>query len=316
MKLAHVFAKYLYQQKTLSLPGIGIFSIDPTVSIPETIDKNTPDFRQYIRFDQKSVLKPEDDFIEYIRVQTGKIKPLAESDLDSFLSDGKLLLNIGKPFFIEGVGTLQKNREGVYEFSPGEPVIERLEGEKGGEKIVRPKSSFDSGYSQIERESTSSRKLLIALGIIVGLTAIVWGGYVLYNKNVAPLEAEKTVEQLDSAAKDSIAAINSIADSTRATDTAQNNPTIDSAASTVNTAATPGSYKFVLEATANKGRAIRRITSLSSLSPRMKLETTPDSSFFKIYVLLPGTPADTSRIKDSLNAWYYGTKEIKVSIEK
>ncbi|MBO9573100.1 MAG: hypothetical protein J7497_12990, partial [Chitinophagaceae bacterium] len=126
MKLSALFAKYLYQHRQLSLPGIGVFSIDPTVTIPEVTDKLFPDFLQQIRFQQKNITAADEGFINFIRTETGKIKPLAESDLDSFLSDGKILLNIGKPFHIEGIGSLQKNKEGQLEFKAGEPVLSRL----------------------------------------------------------------------------------------------------------------------------------------------------------------------------------------------
>ncbi len=114
LKLSSVFAQYLYQHKKLNLPGIGSFDIDPSVSVPDVAEKSSADFGQYIHFTNKPVARPDEEFIDFIRVQTGKIRPLAESDLESYLSDGKLLLNIGKPFFIEGVGTLHKVREVNY----------------------------------------------------------------------------------------------------------------------------------------------------------------------------------------------------------
>src|SRR4029453_9831517 len=106
LKLSSLFAKYLYQYKTLRLPGIGIFTLDPAITIPDPTDKLFPDFLQNIQYTQQTVNAPDEDFINFIRTETGKIKPLAESDLDSFLSDGKILLNIGKPFLIEGIGFL------------------------------------------------------------------------------------------------------------------------------------------------------------------------------------------------------------------
>ena len=90
-------------------------------------DKNSHELLQHIRFSQKNILKPDEEFIEFIRTHTGKIRPLAESDLESFISDGKILLNIGKPFHLEGIGTLQKSRAGTYEFYPGLPLLEKLE---------------------------------------------------------------------------------------------------------------------------------------------------------------------------------------------
>jgi hypothetical protein len=311
LKLPLLFSQYLYQHKLLNLPGIGSFELDPSVAIPEANDKNTADFKKFIRFIQKPVLKPDDEFIDFIRLNTGKIRPLAESDIDSFLDEGRLMLNIGKPFFITGIGTLHKNREGLYEFSPGEPTVERLEGEGAGEKIVRKRSVFDSGYSQLEPESNLLRKLLIAGGIIVGLTAIVWGGYILYNNNVEP----QTAEQPGSAnTQDTSSGTVPPTDSLLA-DTSSASAIDSTAAKAPQLVADPGSYKFVLETTSNKNRAVKRIAFLNTISPRMKMETN-DSTSFKIFVMLPSAAADTNRIKDSLNSWYWGRKEMKVSIEK
>ncbi len=64
-----------------------------------------------------------------------------------------------------------------------------------------------------------------------------------------------------------------------------------------------------------KARALKRHAFLLPLNKDIKLETT-DSVTYNISIVLPGTPADTLRLKDSLNAWYYGTKPIKVRIEQ
>ena len=109
MKLSSLFSKYLYQEKKLRLPGIGEFTLDPSITVPDVSDKLFADFLQNIRFNQIQINAPDEQFINFIRTETGKIKPLAESDLESFLSDGKILLNIGKPFYIEGIGSLQKH---------------------------------------------------------------------------------------------------------------------------------------------------------------------------------------------------------------
>ncbi|MEO8584037.1 MAG: hypothetical protein ABI415_09590, partial [Flavitalea sp.] len=122
MKLSSLFAKYLYLKKELNLPGIGVFSLDPSIIIPEATEKNATDFIQQIKYVQNPVSGADEAFINFIRAETGKIRPLAVSDLDSFLTDGKILLNIGKPFQLEGIGSLLKTKTGVYEFTPGELV--------------------------------------------------------------------------------------------------------------------------------------------------------------------------------------------------
>ena len=318
MKLSSVFAQYLYQHKKLNLPGIGSFEIDPSVNVPDPSDKNAASFQQYIRFINKPVQRPDDDFIDFIRIQTGKIRPLAESDLESYLSDGKILLNIGKPFFLEGIGTLHKEREGEYEFAPGAPVMERLEGERAGEKVVKKRPAFDSGYSQIEPDNNSNRKALLGIGLALGLGAVIWGGYALYNRNTEPLmpAAIEDNQPVQPAAVPPTDTTTTLTDSNvqRAADSLPvSTPPVSSAPAT--TSATPGTFRYILETPASKTRALKRIAQLELVSPKMKMETT-DSTTFKIYVDLPGTPADTLRIKDSLNAWYWGRKQMKVSIEQ
>ncbi|RYY29639.1 MAG: hypothetical protein EOO04_06885 [Chitinophagaceae bacterium] len=308
MKLSSVFAQYLYQNKKLNLPGIGSFEIDRSVSVPDSNDKNVLDFGQYIRFTNKNIAKPDDEFIDFIRIHTGKIRPLAESDLDSYLSDGKLLLNIGKPFFLEGIGTLQKAREGTYEFVPGTPVMERLEGDKGGEKSVKKRPAFDSGYSQIEPENNNNRKALVGVVLALGLAAVIWGGYSLYNRNTEPL--------MPAAIEDREPQVTLPADTGTAV-TRNDSATVINDAPAVATApvlSTPGSYRYILEIPVSKTRALKRINQLALVSPRIMLRTDADSTSFMIYVDLPGSQADTARIKDSLNAWYWGRKEMRVSI--
>jgi hypothetical protein len=322
LKLSYVFAQYLYQHRKLNLPGLGSFEIDPSVSIPEASDKNAPDFKQYIRFINKPIQRPDDEFIDFIRIQTGKIRPLAESDLESYISDGKLLLNIGKPFFLEGIGTLHKVKEGDYEFAAGAPVLERLEGDKAGEKVIKKRPAFDSGYSQIEPENNSNRKALLGIGLAIGLGAVIWGGYSLYNRNTEPLtpaaiednqSAPAVISADTSTSRRNDTLLATSTDSPGTANTATPAPANPAPATPVT--ATEGSFRYILETTNNKARALRRMTQLALVSPRMKMETT-DSTAFKIYVVLPGSAGDTARIKDSLNTWYWGRKEMKVRIEQ
>jgi hypothetical protein len=311
LKLATLVPQYFYQHRKLSLPGIGTFSLDDKVTIPDSDDKNVRDFSQHIQFKQANILKAEDGLIDFIRTHTGKIKPLAESDLESYVADGKLLLNIGKPFHIEGIGTLMKNRNGVYEFTAGEPMIERLESMQpvkeresaGRDKTPAKKSVFDEDYYPHESGGIGSRRLLTLGGIVLGLAVVIWGGYTLYNKKVEPDAAvtETNILKADStqqaAAADSAARAKAVADSIQA-------------ASSI----ASGSYKFIFESTYNKRRALRRHLQVSDISPRIKLESNPDSTQFNIYVVLQAISSDTTRLKDSLNAWYYGSRPLRVTI--
>lgn len=282
MKLSSLFAKYLYQHKQLRLPGIGVFSLDPSITIPDPSDKLFADFLQNIRFSQQTVNAPDEEFINFIRTETGKIKPLAESDLESFLSDGKILLNIGKPFQIEGIGYLQKTREGTLEFKPGEPHLYKTEThQEAGEPVEKSKSFYlETGGS------STGRKVMIALGVIAGIAIVIWGGYKLYNRNGATASTSDTVTTLPS----DTMAISSMPDSFER----PGNDTLRDVRST---------YRFVIERTANKARALRRYNQLMENMTPIKMDT-KDSTVFNLYFVLPATPADTARIRDSLKVWY------------
>ncbi len=306
MKLSVLLAKYFYQHREISLPGIGVFHLDPAVTVPDVTDKNFREFLKYIQFTQKPVQKPDEALIEYIRAQTGKIRPLAESDLDSYLADGKLLLNIGKPFHIEGIGSLQKNKSGIFEFTPGEPMIERLESlheEKDTEKHPRRKLTYDESQQRHTVHNNQRRALLIGTMVVIGLAIILWGGYSLYHKNTETSTEGTVVVHNDTPAqhKDTAAHLSNAPDSAarQAIAPVPGTP--------------PGAYKFIFENTDRKARALKRYAFVKELSPRIQMET-KDSLAFTIYVNLAATPADTTRIKDSLNAWYYGGKPIKVTI--
>ena len=307
MKVAGLLTQFLYQHKKLNIPGIGQFSIDASVSIPEHTDKNYQDFLQYIQFNQRQISRPDDELIDFIRVKTGKIKPLAESDLDSYLSDCKLLLNIGKPLYIDGIGTLNKNKDGSFEFSHGQPMTERMESlppEKGPEKHGERKFLYNNEYtSQSTGQTNILRKLLIVAGILIGLGVIIWGGYLLYSKKTNPA-VESNEPVAGSFDTSSIANTN---------DTLLQANKIDSATIKKEIAAA-GTYKYICEVTTTRERAFSRYKILQENNKQYKMET-KDSVHFTIYVQIPSTPADTSRIKDSLKAWYWGERPRYIRIE-
>lgn len=312
MKLSVLLAKYFYQSKELSLPGIGVFHLDAAVTVPDVNDKNFREFLKYIQFTQKPVAKPDDALIDYIRANTGKIKPLAESDLESYLADGKLLLNIGKPFHIEGIGSLVKFKSGDYEFTPGEPMLERLESLQDSKDSAdkhphRRKATYDENQQRHSTHNNQRRLLLMGTLGVIGLAIILWGGYTLYNKKSAPADnvvahSDTPLQKIDSPTVQTPQPIDSTTLSTA--------PPSGQGATT---SAPAGNYKFIFEQTDRKARALRRYAFVKERSPRIQMETR-DSLLFTIYVTLPAQPSDTTRLKDSLNAWYYGTKPIKVTI--
>ncbi|MEO6933394.1 MAG: hypothetical protein ABI151_17305, partial [Chitinophagaceae bacterium] len=142
MKIEHIIAQYLYTNKKVTLQDIGTFHLSPNITLPGESDKDSVLPDNAISFDYNIKAVQDDGLIEFIVQQTRKIKPLATSDLESFTILGRQFMNIGKPLPIEGLGILQKNQLGEYEFIQGHTVNSRLEPipaalrEKNKEEIV------------------------------------------------------------------------------------------------------------------------------------------------------------------------------------
>jgi hypothetical protein len=296
LKLSALFAKFLYQHKELRLPGIGIFSIDPSIPIPDATEKNVSDFTNHIKFVQTPVAAADDEFINFIRTETGKIKPLAVSDLESFLSDGKILLNIGKPFTIEGIGFLQKSRDGHYEFTPGEPMLQRHEAPAAPKETAEPANRHTSLFTEKPQKRNGVRNGLIVAGVVAAIAFVIWAGYGLSSRNSGTGSSSSDSEVIS---EETSTRANTILDSVQRL--------IDSTKNAV--ASTAGSYKFVIERTRSKGRAYRRFAQIKDNGSDIKMESTPDSSLISLYFMLPVKDADTTRVKDSLKIWY-GRKEV------
>ena len=289
MKLDHLLSQFLYQHKQLVLPGIGTFTLDSSVVVPADSDKyRTP--ANGIHFSNKSAPNFDPELVKYIHTHTGKMMPLAQSDLESYISLGHQFLNIGKPLFIEGIGTLVKVNSGLFDFMPGEFVTQKLEDNRD----VNRKSSFDD-ESKREPESNGTRNIFVAAAIIGTLALVAWGAWYLYQKNVtspvSPAEQQVVADSAVILPPDSTAAQAYSPDSSLLkTDSA------------LATSTAPGTYKFILE-TAGKKRALRRYTQLKEFENKIQMETT-DSISFKLYFELKALPSDTTRIRDSLSRYY------------
>ena len=320
LKVDNLLAQYLYKYKRLSLYGIGIFTLDDTAVFPDETAKVKTQI-EGVSFVSKPSAPLDDSLIEYIKSETGKMKALAEADLDSYIALAHQFLNIGKPFYFEGIGTLQKNTDGSFSFHAGTAVPIKLD--EAQERYGDPKKK--SAFAEEGSSGINAGKLLTLLGILGTLVLIGWGGYYLYNKNTNPEPA--AVEHNITITPDTQAVKNTPPDTLSTVTEKKDSSVIIPVKPAATTAAiiTPpitntDGYKFIFETTDKKTRALQRYNQIKGLSVlrsyrnRIQMET-KDSILFKIFTVLPCPPADTTRYKDSLNAWYYGKKEIKVKIE-
>ena len=327
----------------MDLPGIGSFTLDAATVIPQESDRVGQVPASGITFKNATIYTPEDALVTYIKEHTGKMKSLAAADLDFFLTTGRQLLNIGKPFYIEGIGTLTKTNSGRLDFIPGDYLIAKLD-----EPV--PERRGVNAYDEPPREETrsssgNSRQMVLLVGLIAGLILIGWGGYYLYKRNnfVEPAaENRATVipettpaKPADSAAvaanqpgSDTTAKVGTSASLTKV-DTAKADATVAKPAVTPPPAAAPAPvtppvaahtpvptagqsiYRFVILRTGNKDHALRRYNQLLGYQLNIKLEQ-KDSTFFKLYFPIASVPRDTTHIRDSLADVYAA----RVSIEQ
>jgi hypothetical protein len=301
LKLPFLLTRFLYQNKKLNLPGIGSFILDPAAVLPSEHDKDLHTLASGIKFKNANIEEPDDDLIQFIKVHTGKMKSLAVADLHSFLTLGKELVNIGKPFFLEGIGTLNKNKEGGFDFIPGEYSAIPLEDGDSPRPARMEKKKHLLKEKEYEYEPRTNRvkNILLILAVIVGLTVIGLGAYILYKKNERQEKENKTVitaKESESVLTDSNQKSTlSNPDSSRPNRVEVKLPSPLSKDSIL--------YKFIILETYNKFYALKRYNQLLSYNLKINLYT-KDSSFFKVYFAFPARSKDTLYIKDSLNSVY------------
>ena len=183
MKIEQLLVQHFYNNRKVTLQGMGTFTLSADFVMPKENDKDAGIPNNAISFHYNARATEDEDLINYIVQQTRKMKSLAAADLDSYLVLGKQFLNIGKPFKIDGIGMLVKNQQGELEFSKGQTFHAKIETSTAAlkEKTLKPEISFASESKKPER--SNKKGLLIAVIIImlglVGTTA--W--YFLNKKN-------------------------------------------------------------------------------------------------------------------------------------
>ena len=306
MKVSEILLNYLLTHKKLQLTGLGTFHMTGSYTISDD-DKSIviPQGAVEFKLDQATVEDPE--LIAAISKETGKIKPLASADLDSLIIQGKQLMNISKPFVIEGIGTLQKNHRNEIEYIPFVAEINRGEHDK---RLEEPGEAvrFDDNYLRPAVKSGSgSRFITVALLTILALGilgAVVYFVYSQSAKNDAPTVklSEPPPIQEDTT---SITPVSTV-------DTGKSVLPDSSRSLPLAAAITSGdSSFFVVLEIAKKDRAMKRYADLREWGHKVVMTTT-DSVNFKISLPIKAPLADTAKHRDSLAGFFAR----KVWIEK
>ena len=163
MKIEHLIVQHLYNSKQVSLEDIGTFTLSPNVILnPEDKDATLPE--NAITFEYQPKAQRDEALVNFIVQHSRKIKPLATSDLESYSILGREYLNIGKPFIIEGLGTLYKTQFGTYQFTQGTTINPKLEAQAA---YLKEKDDHVIDFSSPSRKTSSGKSGVLVLVLVL-----------------------------------------------------------------------------------------------------------------------------------------------------
>lgn len=248
---------------------------DESIAVPGQHDQQVEHFAPgSLTFTPDPKVPIEETLLDFISRETGKMKSLARSDMDSFLQFGQELINISKPFYLEGIGTLQRNPKNQLEFLQSSEDLPQ-------DPYQRTSSAQKSGRKTISAPSSDTLKklglILVALSLLFAAVMVV--RWFLNQKTIEESTIQEPVQQ---------------SSPTPVTDTPQVSP--------IPTNGSPEQFAIVLERS-NRQRAIKRYADLKQWGHNVKM-VTRDSVTFKLYILINAPLSDTARHRDSLRVFF------------
>ncbi len=297
MKMEQLISQYFYATKAVTLQGMGTFTLSPNFVMPAESDKAAEIPEDAIQFNYNKKATEDAGLIDYIVQQTRKIKPLATSDLESFVVLGNQFLNIGKPFKIEGIGVLEKNQLGEYEFTPYSHFINAKA--EDAPALLKEKKDDKVSFAQEAKTHGAGKKIMAALAAIIILGGIGWGAWLLLkNKKAAVPE---TITQSPTTPLPVISAADTVKkDSANIGQDSLNQLTAKQLLTT-------SGYKFkvVIKNYPSLIIAQKRFDKLTSYGHKLLLYTT-DSVTYKVAMPLNLPLSDTTYALDSLRKKLFG----------
>jgi hypothetical protein len=294
MKLENFLAQHLYNSKSLTLQGIGKFELAEDFIAPQEGDKDfvMPDNAIAFTYDGRAT--EDDTLVSYIVQQTKKIRPLASADLDSYLTLGKQFLNIGKPFNIEGIGSLEKNQAGDYFFKQGNYINQKVE------STITTATSKENIANEISfaskpKETKSNKKIIFAIAVVILIPLLIWGFFKLATMQKksepvhvqAPISTPTNKSQTQSLPKDTI-----------------------SKAPTQPTVTNLNGFEVIIKEYNTIAKANERLDALKKAGHNVAVFTT-DSIKYKIALQVSKPLADSVYVLDSLRRFFGGKPTIK-----
>ncbi len=288
MKIEQLIVQHLYNNKSVTLQGIGTIHLSPSVTLPSEGDKDAAIPDNAFSFDYNLRAGEDDALIQYIMQQTRKIRPLAASDLESYSILAKQFLNIGKPLSIEGVGTILKSQTGTYEFVQGSFVSPKLEEIS---REVKERTEDEISFESPVHKTGNSKKALALLFILLFLVLAGFGlYYFMFKKKPAPVA---TIEQVIPPVQ------RVVADTTRPDSNLVSKQQDTLVPATTPVAPDTGIFKVVVKQYSNKPAATKAFNTFTAWGYKMEL-IEHDSTHYELAIPYHRPLSDTTLTKDSL----------------
>lgn len=282
MKAAQLILQQLTAAKKVTLQELGTFYLSPDIHLPES-DKEPVIPEGAITFSGNPKAGMDEDLINFIMQQTRKIRPLATSDLESYLHLGKQFLNLGKPFVIEGLGFLQKNSSGEVIFTPSFTSLAKTE--------MLPPEPREKGNEEISFASQPKKKNHWKTWIPLALVIIFLTASVLYFLLGRKQDKEVNVPTPANTHKSE--------KTTRQTQPVQPAPVTPSAPSAPAVADINSDFRIVLRQYPDSFKARRFFNLIRNSHPSLVLYSV-DSTKYNVGVQFRLPLADTLRVRDSI----------------
>lgn len=312
MKVEQFIVQYLYNNKRVSIPDIGVFSIASGTIMPVENDKDNTLPPGSIEFEYNTHAEKDEGLIDFIVAESRKIRSLATSDLESYIILSQQFLNIGKPLVIDGLGTLNKNQQGTYDFTQGLVANPRLESKK---VEIKEKIKEDISFSSPAKTAPTNKGLmLVLLTLLVLSVAVALYYFLVYNETKPTPMAEETA---------TIVANNNETDNSRsavvalpADSSAKNSLNKDSIALLSNntTVAIPTdgyTFKVQIKLYETKAAADRAYNRLTGYGHKLLLRQ-KDSTTYQVLMPFNTSITDTARAKDSVRILFGGKPVIEI----
>jgi hypothetical protein len=299
LKIEQVLIHYLLKNKQLTLQGIGTFRLE--AALPDTADPDKPIIipENAISFHYDPKVVEDEGLVDFIIEYTGKIKPLASSDLDSYLMLGRQFLNIGNPFILPNLGTLQKTNSGELVFKGGQHAADKIDSQRmkiEDEGAEEHEENMFNDYQRDHRTQNGKTILFVISLLIAGF--IVWA---IWRYVFNPEDQQEKIQSTE--------AIIPLTDSSHYTDSL-NAALIDSNKIVKKNPSDSFTFKVVVNEYTNRQMALERLAKLKTYGRKVILYT-DDSITYKIAEPFMRPLIDSIEVLDSLGR-YYGKNKIRL----